>query len=392
MSSYTLDEALDLFGIGKFQYFVIAVGGLAYVADSMEIMVLSFLGPIMKCKYHIGPEEESAMATSVFVGMCLGALVCGALSDRFGRKFGAIVTGLLVSVGGVLSAVVNSFGATLVARFIVGVGMGGVPVAYSWVMEFVPAKKRGRVGVIVQSFWTMGAIFQVTVSWITLKTIGYRWMLIITAVPIFVLLGMFFCVPESIRYLLAKGRYDRANRLLRHMAKVNKMQLPQGNLKVIKQNSDEFEPMSRKAKAICNNSYRHDTIMLMIMWVSNAAIYYGVVLLTTELIQINDDHAVTPKFNGTNGRMLLQQNVVESTDLQCSHLFTEQEFGELFLSAFSETPGMLLTFFLVDRIGRKKTQTFLFSVVTICFTLLYPILLRHLCCAPFLARAARRKF
>ena len=55
-----------------------------------------------------------------------------------------------------------------------------------------------------------------------LNTIGYRWMLIITAMPIFVLLGMFFCVPESIRYLLAKGRYDRANRLLRHMARVNK--------------------------------------------------------------------------------------------------------------------------------------------------------------------------
>ena len=176
----------------------------------------------------------------------------------------------------------------------------------------------------------MGAIFQVTVSWITLKTIGYRWMLIITAVPIFVLLGMFFCVPESIRYLLAKGRYDRANRLLRHMAKVNKMQLPQGNLKVIKQNSDEFEPMSRKAKAICNNSYRHDTIMLMIMWVSNAAIYYGVVLLTTELIQINDDHAVTRKFNGTNGRMLLQQNVVESAGLQCSHLLRNKSLENSF--------------------------------------------------------------
>ena len=187
-----------------------------------------------------------------------------ALSDRLGASW-ARSSLVLVSVGGVLSAVVNSFGATLVARFIVGVGMGGVPVAYSWVMEFVPAKKRGRVGVIVQSFWTMGAIFQVTVSWITLNTIGYRWMLIITAMPIFVLLGMLFCVPESIRYLLAKGRYDRANRLLRHMARVNKMQLPQGNLKVIKENSDEFEPMSSKVKAICNNSYRHDTIMLMIV-------------------------------------------------------------------------------------------------------------------------------
>ena len=68
--------------------------------------------------------------------------------------------------------------------------------------------------------------------------------------------------------------------------------------------------------------------------------------------------------------MLLQQNAVESADLQCSHLFTEQEFGELFLSALSETPGMLLTYFFVDRIGRKKTQTLLFSIVTICFTVL----------------------
>ena len=80
--------------------------------------------------------------------------------------------------------------------------------------------------------------------------------------------------------------------------------------------------------------------------ISNAAIYYGVVLLTTELIQMNDEQAVTAKVNSTNRRMLLQQNAVESADLQCSHLFTEQEFGELFLSALSETPGMLLTYFL----------------------------------------------
>ena len=217
----------------------------------------------------------------------------------------------------------------------------------------------------------MGALFQVSVSWITLKTVGYRWMLIITAMPIFVLLGMFFCVPESIRYLLAKGRYDRANRLLRRMSKVNKMQLPPGNLKVLNHNTNEFAPMSSKVKAICNNSYRHDTIMLTIIWISNAAIYYGVVLLSTELIQLNDERAVTATSNSTTRRLLLQQHTAESADLQCSDLFTGQEFGELFLSAFSETPGMLLTFFLVDRIGRKKTQTLLFSIVTICFSALY---------------------
>ena len=92
--------------------------------------------------------------------------------------------------------------------------MGGVPVAYSWVMEFVPAKGRGKVGVVVQLFWTFGAIFQSLVAWGTLSSAGWRWMLILTAVPLFVMLGMFGFVPESPRYLLAKGRVQEAEAIL----------------------------------------------------------------------------------------------------------------------------------------------------------------------------------
>ena len=387
VETYTLDDAINKFGIGRFQYFVIFIGGLSYLADSMEIMVLSFLGPIMKCRFDITPEEQSTMATSVFIGMGIGAFLCGILADKFGRKTGAITTAIFCSFGGVFSALVNTYGMLIFARFIVGLGMGGVPVAYSWVMEFVPASSRGRVGVIVQSFWTAGTLFQVTVSWITLPTTGFRWMLIITAVPLFILLGMFFCVPESIRFLLSTGQNDRAKNMLIYISKMNKTPLPKGELKLTHGTHNERNIMTAnnngdinngdnnnntfdKIKSICAPAYRHDTIMLFIMWVANAAIYYGVVLLTTELIQINKANEPTQyNFNNNTRRSLLQDN----NDLTCSRVFHNSAFVEIFGSAFSETPGMILTFFLVDKIGRKKTQASLFAFVTFVFGILFLI-------------------
>ena len=62
-----------------------------------------------------------------------------------------------------------------------------------------------------------------------------------------------------------------------------------------------------------------------------------------------------------------------NNDLICSNVFDNNAFGEVFFSAFSETPGMLATFFLVDKIGRKKTQALLLSIVTFVFGVLFLI-------------------
>jgi MFS family permease len=366
--TYSLDEALDTFGLAKFQYLIIAIGGLAYTADAMEIMVLSFLGPIMKCQYRIGGEEEASMTTVVFIGMCIGAWLFGNVADAYGRKMGALSTAVLCSFGGVASAMVSSYSALILVRFLVGLGMGGVPVAYSWVMEFVPAKGRGKVGVVVQLFWTFGAIFQSLVAWGTLSSAGWRWMLILTAVPLFVMLGMFGFVPESPRYLLAKGRVQEAEAILVRISKYNKTALPTGRLRA---SNGANAPVKKKMslqeqfRAAFSPENKRDTALLMVIWFSCACLYYGTVLLTTELIVVKKGHH--PEATLTNSTTSADTS---DREIVCSGVFNDSDFRQILFSAFGELPGMLTTFFLVDRIGRRLSMTIMFSASTVLIILL----------------------
>ena len=149
----TVDQLFDIVGFGPFQYFLIVVGGCALVGDATEMMLLSMLGPIVHCFFNVNdPELEALLTTVVFVGMSLGGVVFGALADRKGRRVGLFATALLCSVGGVLSAVAPTFGFLVFFRFLVGVGLGGVAVAFTYVMEFIPNAHRGFIGTFIQGW------------------------------------------------------------------------------------------------------------------------------------------------------------------------------------------------------------------------------------------------
>ena len=69
---------LQTVGVGKFQYLLLAYVGLAWISDAMEMMILSFVGPGVKCDFHITPAEESHISSVVFAGMMIGAYTWGA--------------------------------------------------------------------------------------------------------------------------------------------------------------------------------------------------------------------------------------------------------------------------------------------------------------------------
>ena len=83
---YTVDQALSSMGFGKFQGLVLAYAGLGWVAEAMEIMILSFVGPALKHQWDLSPSEESLITTVVFAGMLVGAYTWGLVSDNFGRR------------------------------------------------------------------------------------------------------------------------------------------------------------------------------------------------------------------------------------------------------------------------------------------------------------------
>lgn len=83
---YTVDEALTAVGFGRFQALVLAYAGFGAMAEAMEVMILSFIGPSVKEEWGLSSGEESLITTMVFAGMLIGAYVWGTLSDNYGRR------------------------------------------------------------------------------------------------------------------------------------------------------------------------------------------------------------------------------------------------------------------------------------------------------------------
>nr|CAB3458381.1 unnamed protein product [Digitaria exilis] len=84
---YTTDEALSQLGFGRFQALLLVFLGTGWVADAMEVMLLSFVGPSMKEEWGVSGGAEGLITSVVFAGMFLGACVGGLSSDRYGRRY-----------------------------------------------------------------------------------------------------------------------------------------------------------------------------------------------------------------------------------------------------------------------------------------------------------------
>lgn len=83
---YTLDEALMAVGFGKFQYGILVYAGMGWVAEAMEIMLLSFVGTAVQELWDLSSKQVSLITTVVFLGMLVGAYSLGLISDKYGRR------------------------------------------------------------------------------------------------------------------------------------------------------------------------------------------------------------------------------------------------------------------------------------------------------------------
>ena len=126
------------------------------------------------------------------------------MADIYGRCAGFLLTGVFVFTAGVLSAFAPSYGWLVVARFVCGGGLGGVPVVFSLAMEFLPSDQRGRWGIGFLIFWAVGGMLEAALAWGIMLTLGWRRQVGLTAIPAGMMLLVWLFLPESPRWLLAQ--------------------------------------------------------------------------------------------------------------------------------------------------------------------------------------------
>jgi SP family sugar:H+ symporter-like MFS transporter len=201
-----------------------AVGGFLFGFDSS---VINGAVEAIEKQFEIEGLLQGLAVAIALIGCAVGAYVAGTLADRFGRKavmlLGAILF-LVSSIGAGLAFGVVDF---MIWRFIGGLGIGVASViAPTYIAEVVPAAIRGRLASLQQLAITVG-IFAALLSDALLAGIqdsdptrillgleAWRWMFLVGVVPSVVYGILAFTVPESPRYLLAKGEDEKARKVL----------------------------------------------------------------------------------------------------------------------------------------------------------------------------------
>jgi putative MFS transporter len=150
--------------------------------------------------------------------MALGATLGGLLADRFGRRQVFALTLLIFGLATGAAALSWSVGALLVFRFLIGLGLGAeLPVASTLVSEYAPARVRGRVVVLLEAFWAVGWTLSALIGYFVVpgSDSGWRWALAIGALPALYAVVVRRGLPESVRFLEARGRVEEAEAAVR---------------------------------------------------------------------------------------------------------------------------------------------------------------------------------
>ncbi|XP_041463350.1 organic cation transporter protein-like isoform X1 [Lytechinus variegatus] len=233
------------------------------------------------CNYG---DRDSLAQSLFFAGVLIGSVLYGGLSDIFGRRK-VLFVALVVQFGCGLAVAFspNYWFYTIVRIVLASANMGVFLLAFVIGTEFVGPSKRVIAGIVIMLFFSVGymllAVFAYFIrDWWILQ-------LVITA-PILLMFALFPFIPESVRWLISKGRTEEATRIIKKAADVNKAKLPEPIFTqedVKEQETAASGPQATALDLFRTPNLRIRTLNLMFNWFVNTMVYYGLSLSTSDL-------------------------------------------------------------------------------------------------------------
>ncbi|MET3291006.1 UNVERIFIED_CONTAM: putative MFS transporter [Brevibacillus sp. OAP136] len=177
-------------------------------------MALTLLGTQM----NLTPMWNGLLGSSALIGLFVGSLLLGWLSDRIGRQKIFLANFAIIGVASLLQFWVNDPTTLFLLRILIGIGLGGdYAVGSTLLAEFAPKKYRGFLLASLCVVWTVGYVASSVVGFY-LEKLGpdsWRWMLASAAIPAFIVLILRIGTPESPRWLISMGRKEEAEKIVK---------------------------------------------------------------------------------------------------------------------------------------------------------------------------------
>jgi MFS family permease len=219
----TVPARLDRLPWSRFHLLLVIALGVTWILDGLEVTIVGSIGPVLQKREVLGLSSTDLGAAASFyvIGAVCGALLSGWITDRWGRRRVFYITLCIYLAGVLCSALAWNFVSFALFRALTGAGIGGEYAAVnSAIDELIPAKYRGRVDLIVNgSFW-LGAAAGAAVSLVILDprivpvNVGWRMAFAVGGVLGLSVLFLRRLVPESPRWLVTHCRAAEADRTL----------------------------------------------------------------------------------------------------------------------------------------------------------------------------------
>jgi putative MFS transporter len=216
MPGSTSEELLSLFDrapLNRRYWVAFAILSAITVLEFFDFSVVAFLLAVVGPHWHLTYGQSALILYSGGVGAIVGALIFGGLSDAWGRKSQMIIGTFICGIGAALIGFVPDGAWQLFAllRFVVGIGLTAAVVpALTIVVELTPTRHRTAVTSFYVVFATTGGLVASATSAVLLAAIGWRGMAMLGILVAVVGVLAWFFVPESVRWLTAKGRFAEA--------------------------------------------------------------------------------------------------------------------------------------------------------------------------------------
>lgn len=308
---------------------LLVASGIGWAFDAMDVGLVSFVVAAIAADPHfnLNATEKSWVLSVGFVGMAIGAALGGYFADRVGRK--TVFTATLVIFGLANAGMACSWTlvALLIARFIIGLGLGAeLPVASTLVSEFSPTRHRGRTTVLLESFWAVGWIIAAAIGAFVIPNTGdwgWRWALLIGALPLLYAVVTRAHIPESVRFLESKGREDEAEQAVRYFEQAS------GVAPVA---SPKAEPLPAiRTRELFGHQYLARTVAIWLTWFFVNFSYYGAFTWMPSLL--------ADQFGSLTS-----------------------SFGYTLIISLAQLPGYFLAAWLVEIWGRRRTLSVFLAV------------------------------
>ncbi|TDD55912.1 MFS transporter [Saccharopolyspora elongata] len=242
--------------------------------------ILSIIGIAMvqiEPQWQMSPLWSGLIGSSALIGIFLGGMVFGPITDRIGRKLMYTLDLAVIIVCSVLQFFVTNDVELFVLRLLIGIAVGAdYPIATTLVAEFVPRDWRGKLLGGLNAMWFVGATVAAFVGYALLAMDdGWRWMLLSSAIPAAVILLARASIPESPRWLVSKQRYAEARAVL------HKALGPGATLADVE---DKPQPVSMRA--LLRKGYLGRVVFISVFWTATTVTLFAIYAFGPQILQL----------------------------------------------------------------------------------------------------------